>query len=74
MDSVGLGRVVLSYPTLPKDVLENGKLVTKLICRTFSDCTTGPRNGMISGCFPLDPFYRELPEAEQLKRVKAEFR
>ena len=74
VDSVGLGRVVLSYPTLPEDVLKNGKLVTKLICRTFSDCTTGPRNGMISGCFPLDPFYRELPEAEQLKRVKAEFR
>ncbi len=73
-DSVGLGRVVLSYPTLPRDVLVRGSLETKRVCRTFSDCTTGPRNGMISGCFPLDPYYRKLPEAAELKRVKAEFR
>ncbi len=74
VDSVGLGRVVLSYPTLPQDVLENGTLETKRICRTFSDCTTGPRKGLVSGCFPLDPFYRKLPEADQIKRFKAEFR
>jgi 2,4-dienoyl-CoA reductase-like NADH-dependent reductase (Old Yellow Enzyme family) len=74
VDSVGLGRVVLSYPTLPRDVLEKGSLETKRICRTFSDCTTGPRKGLISGCFPLDPFYRKLPEADQIKRFKAEFR
>ncbi|MDE0166537.1 MAG: hypothetical protein OXL36_15695 [Bryobacterales bacterium] len=73
-DSVGLGRVVLSYPTLPRDVLVSGSLETKRVCRTFSDCTTGPRNGMISGCFPLDPYYRKLPEAAELKQVKAEFR
>jgi hypothetical protein len=29
---------------------------------------------MISGCFPLDPYYRKLPEAAEIKRVKAEFR
>ena len=74
VDSVGLGRMVLSYPTLPRDVLEKGSLEPKRICRTFSDCTTGPRKGFISGCFPLDPFYRKLPEADQIKRFKAEFR
>ena len=74
VDSVGLGRMVLSYPTLPKDVLEKGTLETKRICRTFSDCTTGPRNGLFSGCFPLDPFYRKLPEADQIKRFKTTFR
>ena len=73
-DTVGLGRVVLSYPTLARDTLEKGELDTKHICRTFSDCTTGPRNGLMSGCFPLDTFYRNLPEAEQLKKFKAEFR
>ena len=74
VDSVGLGRMVLSYPTLPADVLQHGRLEPKHLCRTFSDCTTGPRNGLISGCFPLDPFYRKRPEAEQVKKCKAEFR
>jgi NADPH2 dehydrogenase len=70
IDAVGLGRMVLSYPTLPADTLREGKLVRGMICRTFSDCTTGPRNGIISGCYPLDPFYKALPEAEQLKVIK----
>ena len=46
----------------------------KKICRTFSDCTTGPRNGLISGCFPLDPFYRYLPQAAELKQKKSALR
>jgi NADPH2 dehydrogenase len=71
VDFVGLGRMVLSYPELPRDVLEKGKLARKKICRTFSDCTTAPRKGMISGCFPLDPFYKEMDEAQTLKRIKA---
>ncbi len=62
VDFVGLGRMVLSYLDLPADVLEGKTLARKRICRTFSDCTTGPRNGMISGCFPLDPFYKARPE------------
>jgi hypothetical protein len=40
------------------------------MCRTFSDCTTAPRNGMISGCYPLDPYYAAKPEAQQLKALK----
>ena len=40
-DAVGLGRMVLSYPDLPADVLAGAPLKTKLLCRTFSDCTTG---------------------------------
>ena len=70
-DAVGLGRMVLAYPTLPRDVLEKGILEAKRLCRTFSDCTTGPRAGLISGCFPLDPFYRGLPEAQKVKEIKA---
>ena len=70
-DAVGLGRMVLSYPTLPRDALRDGRLDRKRICRTFSDCTTGPRNGLVSGCFPLDPAYRKLPEAAIVKRIKA---
>lgn len=69
-DFVGLGRMVLSYPELPADVLEGKQLRRDRLCRTFSDCTTAPRNGMISGCFPLDPFYKALPEAALLKELK----
>lgn len=70
IDAVGLGRMVLSYPELPADVLERGELVRKKVCRTFSDCTTAPRNGLVSGCYPLDAYYKELPEAETLRGVK----
>lgn len=69
-DLVGLGRMVLSYPEMPADVLEGKPLRRDRLCRTFSDCTTAPRNGMISGCFPLDPFYKSLPEAVSLKELK----
>ena len=71
VDLAGLGRMVLAYPDLPADVLGGRPLARKRICRTFSDCTTAPRNGMISGCFPLDPNYKALPEAAELKRIKA---
>ncbi len=69
-DVVGIGRLVLSYPDLPADVLEGRPLKTKLFCRTFSDCTTGPRNGLVSGCYPLDPFYVKHPHAAVLKGLK----
>ncbi|MEP2348786.1 MAG: NADH:flavin oxidoreductase, partial [Algoriphagus sp.] len=70
-DSIGLGRMVLSYPELPADVLEGTPMKRAKICRTFSDCTTAPRNGMISGCFPLDPFYKKMEIHETLKTLKA---
>jgi NADPH2 dehydrogenase len=70
IDSVGLGRMVLAYPELPADVLGSGRLARKRVCRTFSDCTTGPRQGLISGCFPLDPYYKALPEAATVKAFK----
>lgn len=69
-DSIGFGRMTLSYPTMPDDIANGRPLERKQICRTFSDCTTAPRNGMISGCYPLDAFYKNLPEAEQLKEAK----
>jgi 2,4-dienoyl-CoA reductase-like NADH-dependent reductase (Old Yellow Enzyme family) len=70
VDAVGLGRMVLSYPELPADVLARGSLQRKRVCRTFSDCTTGPRIGLVSGCYPLDDYYKSLPEAQQLQHAK----
>jgi len=69
-DAVGLGRMALAYPDLPRDVLAGRAPARRRLCRTFSDCTTAPRNGLVSGCYPLDPFYRALPERERLERAK----
>jgi len=67
---VGLGRMILSYPTLAADVLAGRSLERGLICRTFSDCTTAPRNGLVSGCYPLDPFYKDHPQRVELTKAK----
>jgi 2,4-dienoyl-CoA reductase-like NADH-dependent reductase (Old Yellow Enzyme family) len=72
-DCVGLGRVMLSYPDLPADVLKVVRLDRKKLCRTFSDCTNGPRNGMVSGCYPLDPYYRDRAEGAELRALKKEW-
>lgn len=70
-DFIGIGRMVLSYPELCADTLEGKPLQTRCVCRTFGDCTTAPRNGLVSGCYPLDHFYKCRAEAEQLKQIKA---
>jgi 2,4-dienoyl-CoA reductase-like NADH-dependent reductase (Old Yellow Enzyme family) len=74
IDFVGLGRSMLSYPELPRDVLDGEPLKRRKICRTFSDCTTAPRKGLVSGCYPLDDYYKQLPEAESLRVIKRELR
>lgn len=71
---VGLGRMILSYPHLPADVFAGNPTERKLICRTFSDCTTAPRAGLISGCFPLDDFYKNHPDRPALVQVKRSLR
>lgn len=70
VDVVGVGRMVLSYPEFPSDVLRGRPLQRKRLCRTFSDCTTGPRNKMVSGCYPLDPFYKARPEAGVIQELR----
>ncbi len=69
IDAVGLGRMVLSYPTLPQDSLNQNAFQRKQVCRTFSDCTTAPRKGLVSGCYPLDEHYKKMPEAGFLKSL-----
>ncbi|TAL07446.1 MAG: NADH:flavin oxidoreductase, partial [Verrucomicrobia bacterium] len=71
VDVVGIGRVVLSYPTMLADATRLGKLEARRICRTFSDCTTAPRNGLRSGCYPLDDFYKTFEDAPKLKEAKS---
>jgi NADPH2 dehydrogenase len=69
-DFVGLGRMMLAYPELPRDVLAGKGVQAKRPCRTFSDCTTAPRNGLVSGCYPLDAFYKKSPEFRSLAAAK----
>lgn len=71
VDFVGLGRMILSYPGLLFDALEGRMIQHKLVCRTFSDCTTAPRKGLPSGCYPLDEHYKISSSAEKLKLAKA---
>jgi NADPH2 dehydrogenase len=69
-DFVGLGRMVLSYPELPADVLSGKGMQRKRLCRTFSDCTTAPRHGLVSGCYPLDAHYKKSPEMVKVTAIK----
>ncbi|HXE35863.1 MAG TPA: NADH:flavin oxidoreductase [Verrucomicrobiae bacterium] len=71
VDSIGLGRMVLSYPEMLSDAVNGRAFQHKLVCRTFSDCTTAPRNGLPSGCYPLDDYYKKSASAELLKVTKA---
>lgn len=70
-DFAGLGRMVLPYPEIFADILSGAPLRRRAICRTFSDCTTAPRNGIVSGCYPLDDHYKRMPECQMLKGVKS---
>ncbi len=70
VDFVGIGRAVLSYPAMLADATTKGQLEPRAICRTFSDCTTAPRRGLRSGCYPLDDYYKTSPDAAQLKQAK----
>jgi len=70
VDMIGLGRMALSYPELLWDASMGNPIQHKRICRTFSDCTTAPRKGLPSGCYPLDSYYKGSTMAAQLKEAK----
>lgn len=69
-DFVGIGRMALAYPEICSDTLSGIVLDRRRICRTFGDCTNAPRNGLISGCYPLDEFYKNCHDSGHLKYLK----
>ena len=71
IDVVGLGRMTLTYPQILLDAAQGRPLQHKRICRTFSDCTTAPRNGLPSGCYPLDGHYKNSEMMVRLAAAKA---
>ena len=70
VDFVGLGRMILAYPELLWEASEGSEIQRRRVCRTFSDCTTAPRNGLPSGCYPLDEYYKDSDMADKLKEAK----
>jgi len=69
-DFVGIGRMSLCYPDIIADILAGRTLKGQFICRVCGDCMAAPANGMVSGCYTLDDFYRNRPEYQQLRRLK----
>lgn len=74
VDFVGIGRMSLCYPDIVADVLAGRPLKRRLICHTCGDCISAPRKGMVSGCYPLDDFYRNRPEYRKLRQLKSKKR
>ena len=70
VDAVGLGRMALTYPEILWDAARGQAIEHKRVCRTFSDCTTAPRKGLPSGCYPLDSYYKSSPMAVHLAELK----
>jgi len=70
VDAVGLGRMTLAYPEILWDAAHGRAVEHKRVCRTFSDCTTAPRNGLPSGCYPLDGYYKGSEMAVKLAAIK----
>jgi 2,4-dienoyl-CoA reductase-like NADH-dependent reductase (Old Yellow Enzyme family) len=73
-DFTGMGRMLLPYPDMITDILSHRPLDARRLCRTFSDCTTAPRNGLVSGCYPLDEFYHDRPDGLRLGEIKGKSR
>ena len=70
VDAVGLGRMALTYPEILWHAAHGHAVEHKRVCRTFSDCTTAPRKGLPSGCYPLDPYYKSSQMAVRLAALK----
>ena len=68
-DTIGIGRMALSYPDIAADVVAGRPLQRKRLCNACSWCDVAPGFGTVSGCYTLDEFYRGLPGYGPLKRA-----
>ena len=73
-DFIGLGRMVLAYAEMPADYQAGKPLQKNKVCRTFGDCTNAPRAGLVSGCFPLDQYYKDHKDFTILRDFKAKIK
>lgn len=70
-DFAGIGRMALPYADYCDDHIAGRPFNRCRICRTFGDCTNAPRHGQVSGCYPLDDFYKQL-KANAAKGISGE--
>jgi len=68
-DFVGLGRMVLSYPEMRPTSWPDDRW-SAASSAAPSATARRPAQGLPSGCYPLDPFYADRPEAARLKAIK----
>ena len=54
--------------TPPVAAVHTGKKKPRLLAKAV--VSNDERNGMISGCFPLDPHYKAMPEAAKIKQLR----
>jgi 2,4-dienoyl-CoA reductase-like NADH-dependent reductase (Old Yellow Enzyme family) len=68
-DFVGLGRIALSYPGLPADVLSGAPLRARVLPH-LQRLHHRAAHGHGVRCYPLDKFYAGRPEAIQIRNVR----
>jgi len=68
-DTIGIGRMALSYPDIAADVVAGRPLQRKRLCNACSWCDIAPGFGTVSGCYSRDEFYRGLPGYAPLKQA-----
>ena len=71
-DTIGIGRMALSYPDIVADMIAGRPLQTKRLCNACSWCDISPGFGTVSGCYTTDQFYRDLPGYAALKQAVKE--
>jgi hypothetical protein len=62
--------MILPYSELPADVLVGRVVSRRKVCRTFSERTSAPRIGVVSGCDPRGIFYKGRTEKDLLDNLK----
>jgi 2,4-dienoyl-CoA reductase-like NADH-dependent reductase (Old Yellow Enzyme family) len=67
---VGLGREMLAYPDMPRDILENGGIDRSKLCVTCSYCSEVMARGGVVGCFIRDgEAYGEIFKAYRAGKI-----
>jgi len=51
---IGVGRSAFAYPSVPRDLMEKGRLDSQKVCLTCSKCSELMRGGQTTGCVVRD--------------------
>jgi hypothetical protein len=68
VDFVGIGRMALAYPVSWR--FPGRQDADRSACAALSATAPARRSRLVSGCYPLDEYYKGLPEAETLQQQR----